>query len=329
MTETDVVVSVVIPNYNGKEFINVCLDSIARQTYRSFETIVVDDASLDDSCKFIGSHYPWVHLIRLERNAGFCHAVNTGIAGAQGDYIALINNDVELDSDWLTVMLAAAGALPDTFGISSKVLNFYERAMIDDAGDVYTREGRAFKRWNGLPDVWFNAEREEVFSPAGAASLISKAALNTVGYWDERFIAYLDDVDIGFRARLMGYKNYYEPRAVAYHMVSRTYGKKTVFMGALVLRNNLAVIIKNMPFPLMAALFPWLMIGHLKTLKYIFSTGGVRAVLQGYGMFLRMIPHLLTTRQSIKRKTAITVKALKRAIFKKYDYKTGKYVAYV
>lgn len=325
MSDSFTLASFIIPNYNGRNFINVCLDSIKQQTYKSFEVIVVDDASEDDSCYYIASQYPWVHLIQLERNTGFCHAVNTGIKASKGDYIALVNNDVELDKDWLIYMLQAMQTYPDAFGISSKVLNYYDRTIIDDAGDIYTREGRAFKRWNKLPDKKFKSKTEEIFSPSGAASLFSVLALNKVGFWDEHFIAYLDDVDIGFRARLLGYKSYYEPRAVAYHMVSRSYSKNTVLMGALVLRNNTAVIIKDMPLYLILRFFPWLIIGHMKIIKFILTIGGLKALIKGYIMLIKMIPYLLQSRSDVKEKNVITVKALKRAILKSYDHITGTY----
>ncbi|MGB9736311.1 MAG: glycosyltransferase family 2 protein [bacterium] len=326
MPHTNIPVSFVIPNYNGRDFINVCLNSIAKQTYKSFEVIVVDDASTDNSCDFIRSNYPWVRIIQLEHNAGFCHAVNTGIRASKGNYIALINNDVELDKDWLIHMVQTMQAYPDAFGISSKVLNYYDRKIIDDAGDIYTREGLAFKRWNNLPDEKFNHQTEEIFSPSGAASLFSVSALDKVGLWDEHFIAYLDDVDIGFRARLLGYKNYYEPKAIAYHMVSRSYSRNKVAMGALVLRNNTAVIIKDMPLPLIISFFPWLVIGHLKIVKFILSIGGLKALIKGYIMLIKMIPYLLQSRSVIKGKTVITVKALKKAILKGYNHRTGTYV---
>ena len=325
MFDTGPLTSFVIPNYNGKNFINICLNSIAQQTHKSFEVIVVDDASTDDSCSFVRSQYSWVHLIRLEHNTGFCHAVNTGIKASKGNYIALINNDVELDKDWLICMVQAMQAYPDAFGISSKVLNYYDRKTIDDAGDIYTREGRAFKRWNSLSDERFNHRTEEIFSPSGAASLFSVSALDKAGLWDEHFIAYLDDVDIGFRARLLGYKSYYEPKAVAYHMVSRSYGKNTVAMGALVLRNNTAVMIKDMPLPLIVGYFPWLIIGHLKIMKFILSIGGLKALIKGYIMLIKMMPYLLQARSVIKDKTVITVKTLKSAILKGYDHRTGMY----
>jgi GT2 family glycosyltransferase len=325
MSETDKLVSFVIPNYNGRNFIKVCLDSIAQQTYKSFEAIVVDDASTDNSINYIKSEYKWIKMVGLSKNAGFCYAVNTGIQASNGDYIALVNNDVELDRDWLAYMVRAIQTSTDVFGISSKIINYYDRKIIDDAGDIYTREGLAFKRWHGLPDNKLNIENKEIFSPSGAASFFSKSALSKIGLWDEKFIAYLDDVDIGFRARLLGYKNYYEPNAVAYHMVSRSYGKNTVFMGSLVLRNNIAVIIKNMPSILILNFLPWLVVGHLKTAKYIFSIGGFKAIIQGYVMFIKMVPHLMRTRSYIKRKTIITARGLKKVILKNYDHKTGIY----
>ena len=319
----NIAVSFVIPTYNGRSFIDTCIQSIKEQTYTNYEIIVIDDASSDESVDYLRSTWHDIHVIQLQKNSGFCHAVNTGITSSSGKYVALINNDIELDPNWLESMIAAIQTQKNIFSISSKILNFHERDKIDDAGDIYTREGRAFKRGYGQHSTHY-MDRGEVFSSSGAASLFDADILKNVGLFDESFTAYLDDVDIGFRARLMGYKNYYEPNAIAYHMGSMSYRKKSIFMGSLILKNSMAVIVKNIPSSLFWRFFPWLITGHLKTVKYVFSISGFRGVFRGYGMFLKMLPAILIARKDIQRTRAVSTDALKNMMYRCYDQKTGK-----
>ncbi len=316
----NIAVSFVIPTYNGKSFIDTCIQSIKKQTYTNYEIIVIDDASSDESVDYLRSTWHDIHVIQLQKNSGFCHAVNTGITSSSGKYVALINNDIELDPDWLSSMVSALQSQKNAFSISSKILNFHERDKIDDAGDIYTREGRAFKRGYGQNSTHY-IDRGEVFSSSGAASLFNADILKNVGLFDESFTAYLDDVDIGFRARLMGYINYFEPNAIAYHMGSMSYKKRSVFMGSLVLKNNTAVVIKNMPCKLMVWFFPWLIMGHLKTVKYVFSISGFGGIMRGYGMLIKMLPNLLVSRIHIQNRRIVSTHSLKNMILKKYDHR--------
>jgi GT2 family glycosyltransferase len=321
-------VSFIIPNYNGKEFIHVCIDSILKQSFNDYEIIVVDDHSTDGSAEYIKSRWHNVPILSLDENSGFCHAVNAGIKASHGNYIALINSDVELDPRWLEYMITAIESHNDAFSINSKILNFYNRTKIDDAGDVYTGEGRAFKRGYNQPAERYT-DAAEIFSASGAASLFKADILNELHGLDEGFVAYLDDVDLGFRARLLGYKNYFEPQAIAYHMVNMAYKKRSVFMASLILKNNMAVIAKDMPGPLIIKFFPWLILGHLRTVKYIFSVGGIKAVFKGYYMFLKAIPYLLVAHRETQKNRSITPYELKRIILKSYNNKTAQEVQYI
>ncbi|MCL4467533.1 MAG: glycosyltransferase family 2 protein [Deltaproteobacteria bacterium] len=322
-----VAVSFIIPNYNGKEFIHVCIESVLRQSFKDFEVIVVDDHSTDGSAEYIKSKWHDINVIPLKRNAGFCHAVNAGIDYAHGKYIALINSDIELDSRWLEYMITAIERYRDAFSINAKILNFYDRNKMDDAGDVYTREGRAFKRGYNQPAELYT-DAAEIFSASGAASLYKAKLLKQLNGLDEIFVAYLDDVDLGFRARLIGYKNYFEPQAIAYHKVNMSYKKRSILMGSLVLKNNMSVIVKDMPGSLIIKSFPWLILGHLKSVKYIYSVGGVRAILKGYYTFLKTVPYLFKERIKIQKIRSISTDDLNKIMLKFYNQRTAEEVKY-
>lgn len=263
--------SVVIPNYNGVHFLDRCLRSLDRQTMDSFEIILVDNASSDGSSAFVRSHFPEVKIIEFDRNHGFSKAANAGIAASRGEFIALLNNDTEVESAWLEHLYLQLHSDEGIFSVSSKMLRFDERDMIDDAGDELTVLGWAFKRGDGEKSTKFH-ERVPVFSACAGAAMYRKAVFEQIGLFDEKFFAYLEDVDMGYRAQLSGYRSEYCPEALVYHIGSGTSGSRyNEFKIALSARNSIYVFYKNMPLIQLAANLPFLFAGFL--IKYIFFAG--------------------------------------------------------
>lgn len=254
-------VSVVIPNYNGKHFLEECLNSLKVQTYKKFEIIVVDNASSDGSVEFIKTFDPSVRLIELNTNTGFSPAVNVGIKEAKGDYIFLLNNDTVSEPNVIEKLVGFIESDDKIFSVNSKMIQFNNRTLIDDAGDEYNLFGWAYKRGYNQRKNRHN-KYTRVFSCCGGASLYRKSVFDEIGYFDEAFFAYLEDVDVGYRANCYGYKNYYCPEAVVYHIISGTTGnKKTEFKTKLSARNNTYLIYKNMPTLQLIINMPFIIIG--------------------------------------------------------------------
>ncbi len=242
-------VTVVIPNYNGLRFLKTCLDSLENQTSDEFEVLVVDNGSADDSVAYIERNYPWVKILPLEENTGFCGGVNAGIQTATTPYVLLLNNDVEAAPDFVEQMCKAIQKSDKVFSVSSKMVQFYDRSKIDDAGDLYCMLGWAFQRGVGhkVNESQYQ-KHSRVFSACGGASIYRRSVFEKIGYFDEIHFAYLEDIDVGYRARIAGYENIYCPKAVVYHIGSGTTGSKyNHFKVKLSARNSFYLNYKNMP----------------------------------------------------------------------------------
>ncbi len=134
-------VSVVIPNFNGIAFLDSVLGSLEGQTERNFEVIFVDNGSTDGSCSFVAANYPWVHLIELSENFGFCRAVNEGIRAAKAPYVLLLNNDTEVAENFVEEMLAAIKRHENAFSCAARMVQYHDRDRINDAGNYYCALG--------------------------------------------------------------------------------------------------------------------------------------------------------------------------------------------
>ncbi len=260
--------SIIIPNYNGINYIEACLDSLLLMGYQDYELIVIDNASTDGSEVLVSQRNEPMHLICNDTNLGFAAAVNQGIECAKGDYVILLNNDVEVEPDWLERLVWAIEQDERIFAVSSKMLRWHERDIIDDAGDGYNILGWGFKHGDGMNRSSY-AKAREVFSACAGAAIYRKSLLDEIGYFDEAFFAYLEDIDLCFRARMQGYKVIFEPSAVVYHIGSATSGSKyNDFKVRLASRNNVYLLHKNMPLWMLVLNSPFLILGDV--VKYIF-----------------------------------------------------------
>lgn len=260
-------VTVIIPNYNGKHFLNNNMESLKHQT-GSFEVIIIDNASEDGSAEYIKDNYSEFTLIQNKENLGFAAAVNQGIKVSSSQYIFLLNNDTELESSCISNLIKCIEKDENTFAVASKMIQYENRNKMDDAGDEYTIFGWTRKVGDGKsPDLYIR--ERETFSACAGASLYRKSVLEEIGYFDENFFAYMEDVDISYRARINGYKCVYCPEAIVYHRGSGTSGSRyNEFKIRLAARNNVYVHYKNMPWPQLAMNFVFLLVGYF--IKYLF-----------------------------------------------------------
>ena len=209
------------------------------------EVIVIDNASSDKSCDVIRRQYPAVTLIELDQNRGFTGACNAGIAAAQGEYIALLNNDTEVDPGWAAAVVGAFQRQPEIGSVASKMLLFDRRDHFHTAGDYFTLDGRAGNRGVWQQDTGQYDQEEHVFSACGGSAVYRRAMLDDIGLLDDDFFFSGEDVDLGWRAQLSGWPCLYVPGAVVYHHLSATGGGKTAsyFDG----RNLIFILAKNYP----------------------------------------------------------------------------------
>lgn len=261
-------VSIIIPNYNGAKFIKDCMDSLANQTYKDFEIIVVDNNSQDNSVEYIKNNYPMVNLISLNENFGFSTAVNAGIKASNGEYVLLLNNDTKAFPDFIECLVKEIEKKPDAFSIASKMIQMYNPSLLDSAGDLYTVVGWGINRGVGRSKDLFKRP-SKIFSSCAGAAIYRKSVFEKIGMFDEIHFAYLEDIDVGYRAKIYGYKNYYCPKAKIYHVGSGTSGSKyNSFKVKLAARNNIYLIYKNMPTWQLILNAPPLLLGFIT--KYFF-----------------------------------------------------------
>lgn len=261
-------VSVVVPNYNGERFLRECLCSLSAQTYGNIEVILVDNGSKDESLKIARESKTEPRIIRLEENTGFSHAVNTGIRESKGDLVFLLNNDTSCHSRCIESLVALIETDRRIFSVNCRMIQYNKRELLDDTGDGYCLLGLSYKRGYNQGTKRKNKKRR-IFSSCAGASLYRKITLDETGLFDENFFAYLEDVDLGYRANVLGYRNMYCPEAVVYHIMSGTMGiEKSEFKTMLSARNNTYLIYKNMPWIQLLLNLPFLLAGVI--IKSIF-----------------------------------------------------------
>ena len=280
--------TVIIPNYNGLKYMEDCMDALRAQTYDSFDVLIVDNGSTDGSREYLAEleaawnkeiHGGSLRTILLDSNTGFSGAVNAGIAASDTEYVVLLNNDTKAHPDYLKELAAVFDE--DESGricaVSPKMLQMYHPELLDDAGDGYNLLGWAFQRGVGQPEKRrkFN-RRTHVFSACAGACAYRKSVLEEIrykgeeaAYFDPMHFAYLEDLDVSFRARVRGYDIVYTPESVVYHVGSGTSGSRyNSFKVRLAARNNIYLNYKNMPLLMLLINLPGILIGVL--VKYLF-----------------------------------------------------------
>ena len=275
--------TVVIPNYNGIKYIRACLDSLKNiQEEGQFHTLVVDNGSKDGSLEIIEKEYPWAELIPLSENTGFCHAVNVGIEASRTEYVLLLNNDTIVKTGFVKNLENAIEESADIFSVNPMMLTMQDENIVDNAGIRYCVLGWAADRGKGKECSGFE-KKKEVFAACGGASLYRRAVFEQIGLFDENHFAYLEDVDIGYRARIFGYRNVYEPAAKVVHAGSATSGSRyNAFKTRLASANNAYMIGKNMPFLQLLINLPFLLAGFLIKALFFCKKKMGKLYVQGY-----------------------------------------------
>jgi len=243
-------VSILLVNWNGRHHLPDCLDSLAAQTFRDFEVVLVDNGSADGSVEFVRQGYPWVRLVPLAANTGFAGGNNAALAQASGEYLVTLNNDTRVEPGWLAELVRVADAYPRAGMVASRICSFADPDVIDSLGvricpDGMSRSACRRQRFSQLK----LAPVEPILIPTACAALYKRAMIEETGFFDEDFFAYCEDTDLGLRGRRAGWEALLARDAVVYHKYSGTSGAFTPFKLYLVERNHFWVALKNFPFP--------------------------------------------------------------------------------
>ena len=301
-------VSVVIPTWNGRALLDVALESLERQSLAPLEVIVVDNGSTDGTIEHLRERWPRVEVLALPANVGFAAGVNRGLERARGEFIALINNDIELHSDCLRELAAGLEHDRGAASAASKMLRFDARSVIDATGDTLRWSGIALQRGQGELDAGQFDRPECVFSACAGAALYRRTAFEEVGMFDEAFFAYLEDVDWGFRAQLAGHGCAYVPTAIAYHVGSATTrrdDKPDPFFYGLPRRNSVWMVLKNYPASALLRYAPLLLLNHARLVYAAIREGMARAYWTAVRDAVRGLPRVLRERRTIQAERRI------------------------
>lgn len=295
-------VSVVVVNYNGRHLLSDCFRSLTQQSYRNYEIILVDNGSKDDSISFMKEHYPNVRIVQLSSNIGFAGGTNAGIKEAKGEYILTLNNDTCVFSDFIEKLIRPMMQEPFVGMCASKMI--FPDKKINSTGICISRSGAAWDRGGFEQDHGQYDHEEEVFGPCAGAALYRKTMLDEIGLFDEDFFAFMEDVDLAFRARLSGWKCMYVPTARVVHFHGGTAGFRSdlsIYYGN---RNLLWYVVKNFPKKTLFFSGPWIIGRNCADLPfYLFKGMGLTIVRAKIDM-IKGLYIMIEKRKDIKKKVS-------------------------
>lgn len=307
---------IVIPNFNGKDIIGKCLDSLLSQTL-PVHIIVVDNGSSDGSVEYLEQHYPQAELIKLPRNTGFTGGVNAGIKKATEDkaeYVLLFNSDAVADKNWAKELVEAAKDHDDAGIVTCKFMRS-DKKHIDSTGDFYTTWGLPFPRGRNTVDKGQYDKGEYVFGATGGASLYKPACLEDIGLFDKDFFLYFEDVDISFRAQLAGWKVYYQPKAIAYHEVGATSSKMGSIARRYSIQNFILTYTKNMPGYLYIKYYPLFLTQLIRMKLGAIRDHQLGAYIKGFFAAINLLPTAIKQRCHIQKNRKVKVSDVDKLLF--------------
>ena len=293
-------------SYQGRELLERVLPSIFGQTHESYRVIVVDNGSTDGSVEYLGEHWPEAKVVAIPENVGVTAALNACVRAADAEFVALLNNDVELEPEWLSEMVRGLVAHPEAASANGKLRHYYERHLLDGAGDSVAWRGEAVRRGQGEPDRGQYDDPEPVFSSSAAAALYRREAFEVVGPFDEAFWSWLEDVDWGFRAQLAGYTARYVPTAVGYHIGAATLGSNpTAFTLYHLRRNSVWLWVKNAPTRSLLRHLPRLAADHAWMVVLAVRGKHLPSLACAWRDALRGLPGMLRKRREIQKRRRV------------------------
>jgi len=308
-------ISVIIPNWNGKQFLEDCLGAMRGQTFRDFETILVDNGSTDGSVEYVRQRFPEVNLSPLPNNLGFTGGNIAGYAQAGGNLIVLLNNDTEAHPNWLEEIHSASRANPEAGSFASKMMYFDDRGRVENCGFDMGIAGATVDLGRDEIDGTTWSQPRKVFGGCGGAVAYRRKMLEEIGFLDPDFVMIYEDVDLSFRAQLRGYECVYVPGAIVYHRYRVTIGKapsRQVFYSQ---RNIEFVYLKNMPLGLILRSAPQRLLYEVGAAIYFGRQGTGFAFLRAKLDVLRCLRSILRKRREIQKSRRLTNSQL-RAILK-------------
>ena len=313
-------VAVVVVNWNSGRHLAACLDALAQQTETGFRAVIVDNGSSDGSQEFVSAlDDRRFSLVQLGTNTGFAHANNVGAGHcARVEFLALLNPDAVPAPDWLAQLLAAADAFPQAGAFGCHLIAADRRDISDGTGDAYHFAGRAWRRDHGVPVCESVRAAGEIFAPCAAAALYRRSAWDEAGGLDDDFFCYMEDVDLGFRLRLLGWQARYVPQSVCYHAGSAITGRRSDFSTYYGQRNIVWTFVKNMPSWLFWLLLPAHLLLNLMAPLALARRGQALLAWRAKRDALSQWPAVWRKRRALQRRRAVPVATVWRMLDKRW-----------
>lgn len=315
LNQKEPLISIVIPNYNGERYLSRCLDSLRGQSYGNIEIIVVDNASSDSSISLLKAKYPDIRLVSMEVNAGFSAAVNAGIGATRGEFVIVLNNDTTAEHEFVRELYVALSEEAEAAMAAPKMLFARNPQTINSMGLGYGITGTNHDIGFGLKDGPAFNKREWIFGPCGGAGMYRRDLLMDVGWFDEDFFMYYEDVDYSFRAQLTGYKCIFVPTARVYHEEGGSGESLPKARNYYFARNSFAVILKNFPRRVVLRHVHLILWEMLKRTFSPLVRGDVSALL-GYLTALGSMGQLLGKRREVQGRRKVPEKYIEEILRK-------------
>ncbi|MBI3152911.1 MAG: glycosyltransferase family 2 protein [Chloroflexi bacterium] len=311
-------ISIIIIAWNSKLYLHTCFDRLLNQTFHDFEVILVDNGSKDGTVEGLRDKYPSLNLriVSLPSNHGFAVANNIGAHLARGQWLALLNADAFPEPDWLEQLLSASENNPRFSFFTSRQIQANVPDLLDGAGDTYHVSGLAWRRDYNQPVNENKVNPQEVFSACAAAALYSRDDFLKVGGFDEDYFSYFEDVDLGFRLRLVGRRCLYVPQAVVHHIGSASTGKLSDFAVYHGHRNLVWTYLKNMPPPLFWLYLPLHLLMNLFFLLSFTFKGKGKAIFKAKWDAICQLSSILKKRRTVQEMRTTTATDIYRVMSK-------------
>jgi GT2 family glycosyltransferase len=310
--------TVIIVNWNSWDVLEICLGKLQQQTYQNFKVLVLDNASTQIMPAGLLARYAGVQFVQNKINIGFAAANNQAVKTLVNvEYCVLLNPDAFPEPDWLATLVDAAKENTDYAAFASRQLMVHDSNLLDGDGDVYHFSGLIWRGGYGTSKRLAPSVPREVFSACAAAVLYRTEAFLAVGGFDDDYFCYAEDVDLGFRLHLAGYKCLLVPDAVVHHVGSvSTGGQHSDFSVYYGHRNVLWTFVKNMPGVLFWVLLPVHILLTLLTLAVFTFRGQGRVICRAKWDALKGLPAVWSKRQAIQKHRAIPVAEIWRVLDK-------------
>lgn len=291
--------SIIVVNWNSRDDLRDCLESLRNQTLGDLEVIVIDNGSSDGSGEMVSSEFAEFTLIAEQENLGFAEACNRGIEASRGEWVAMLNNDAVAEATWAEALMATAPRVPPRCGMLQSLMLYRERpGVINSTGIELAFSGGGRDRSEGATFAPGAAtEIEEIFGPTAGAAAYRRTMLESIrlptGYFDRAHFMYYEDMDLAWRARLAGWSAFYVPGSIVHHRWhGSTRRRSRSWLMSLANVNRLRTLLKNASFAFIIFTLP-------RTLKELFE-------LVRFGQFKALASLIHVVAQSLKTRRVVT-----------------------